>query len=68
MDKPAIGMIVKVLGQDCRITKIRPFGTIDVESLDGLRAYRVSGLGFGRAELSPGAHEEPFANGPDTNF
>lgn len=44
--KPEVGMIVKVYGHDCRIVKIRPFGTIDVVRVDGSRAYRLSGLAF----------------------
>lgn len=44
--KPKVGQIIKVYGQDCRIIKIRYFGTVDVVTLDGLRAYRVSGLAF----------------------
>ncbi len=44
--KPQVGQIIKVHGQDCRIFKIRPFGTVDVVTLDGKRAYRVSGLAF----------------------
>lgn len=44
--KPQIGQIVKVYGKECRIIKIHPFGTIDVVSLDGEKAYRLSGLAF----------------------
>ena len=43
---PQIGQIVKVHGKDCRIVKVRPFGTIDVVTLDGYRAWRLSGLAF----------------------
>jgi hypothetical protein len=44
--KPIIGAIVKVYGHDCRIIKIHAAGTIDVERVDGSRAYRLSGLAF----------------------
>jgi hypothetical protein len=44
--KPQVGMLVKVYGFQCRIFKIHPFGTIDVVTLDGSRAYRLSGLAF----------------------
>lgn len=43
---PKIGMIVKVRGMDCKIFKIHPLGTIDVVSLDGEKAFRLSGLPF----------------------
>lgn len=46
MSKPQIGQIIKVYGQDCRIVKVRPFGTIDVVTLDGAKAYRLSELSF----------------------
>lgn len=45
-NKPKIGQIVKVHGQDCRIFKIHPFGTIDVVTLDGSKSFRMSGLAF----------------------
>jgi hypothetical protein len=41
---PQVGGLVNVRGQQCRIFKVRPFGTLDVVTLDGERAYRVSGL------------------------
>ena len=41
---PKVGMLVKVYGQDCRIFKVRPLGTIDVVRVDGSRTYRLSGL------------------------
>ena len=44
--KPSIGQIVTIRGIPCRIVKIRAFGTIDVVSLDGQYAWRVSGLAF----------------------
>jgi hypothetical protein len=37
-------MLVRVHGQPCRIVKIRDFGTLDVESVDSHRAFRVSGV------------------------
>ena len=46
MNKPQIGQIVRVYGKDYRIVKIHPFGTIDVVSLDGSKAFRLSGLAF----------------------
>ena len=42
--KPKVGQRVVVRGVDCEIVKVRPFGTIDVVSLDGKYAWRVSGL------------------------
>lgn len=48
-NQPRLGQIVKgehVRGQDCRIIAIHPLGTIDVETLDGSRCYRISGLAF----------------------
>lgn len=30
----------------CRIVAIHPLGTIDIEEIDGDRAWRVSGLTF----------------------
>lgn len=35
-----------VRGIKCRITKVLPLGTLEVESLCGNYAYRVSGLNF----------------------
>lgn len=40
----ALGDIVIVRGLQCRIIAIRPFGTVDVESLDGRYVWRLSGL------------------------
>jgi hypothetical protein len=46
---PQLGNLVTIRGVACRIIAIRPFGTIDVEALDGSgRAWRVSGLAVGR--------------------
>lgn len=39
-----IGDIVTVYGAPCRVVRILPFGTIDVERVDGSRAWRISGL------------------------
>jgi hypothetical protein len=44
--KPELGMIVNVRGVKCRIVAVLPFGTIDVEALDGSGCWRVSGLSF----------------------
>ena len=41
---PAVGQIIRVRGMDCRIVKVRPLGTVDVVSLCGRFAFRVSGL------------------------
>jgi hypothetical protein len=43
---PKIGMLVTVRGVQCRIVKVLPMGTIDVVSLDGDHAWRVTGLPF----------------------
>jgi hypothetical protein len=43
---PKIGQLVTVRGVKCRIFKIREFGTIDVESICGNYAFRLSGLNF----------------------
>lgn len=42
--KPKVGDHVNVRGVPCEIFKVRAFGTVDVVSLDGKRAWRVSGL------------------------
>lgn len=47
---PELGQIIRIRGLFCRIVRIRPFGTIDVESLDGSRAFRVSGLAWDDGE------------------
>lgn len=44
--RPNIGDLMKVYGKDCRITKVHKFGTLDVVSLCGRYAYRVTGLNF----------------------
>lgn len=43
---PKIGQWMMVRGLRCTITKIHPFGTVDVVSSDGKRAFRVTGLPF----------------------
>ena len=42
----AVGDVFEVRGVTVRIIKIRPFGTIDVVTLDGEKAFRISGLMF----------------------
>jgi hypothetical protein len=42
----AVGDVFEVRGMTVRILKIRPFGTVDVETLDGKHWYRVTGLQF----------------------
>lgn len=44
--KPEVGMLMMVRGVQCRIVKVRPFGTVDVVSLCGAFSWRVSGLAF----------------------
>ena len=44
--RPKIGDIYYAYGFQCRICKIYPAGTMDVEEIDGPHAYRVSGLSF----------------------
>lgn len=39
-----VGAVVVVYGVRCVVFKVRPFGTVDVLSLDGKQAFRVSGL------------------------
>lgn len=46
MNAPRIGQIVVVRGVTCRIVRILPLGTIDVESTCGQYAWRLSGLAF----------------------
>lgn len=46
MKRPHVGMLMTVRGIRCRIFKVRPLGTVDVLSLCGRYAWRVSGLGF----------------------
>lgn len=44
--RPKVGAVVVVRGIECRVIKVYPFGTMDVEAVDGSRAYRVTGLGW----------------------
>lgn len=44
--RPNIGDRIMVRGIECRIFKVHAFGTVDVETVDGSRAWRVSGLAF----------------------
>ncbi len=46
MNKPKIGQLITVKGCKCRITAVYRAGTIDVETLCGNFAWRVTGLGF----------------------
>ena len=39
-----IGQLITVRGIECRIFKVHPFGTIDVVSLCGNYAWRLTGL------------------------
>lgn len=41
---PVIGQTMTVRGVKCKIKKIWPLGTLDVVSLDGNNAWRVTGL------------------------
>ncbi len=43
---PSVGQLMSVYGQACRVTRVYPFGTCDVLTCDGSRAYRVTGLGW----------------------
>ncbi len=45
--RPRTGQIIDVHGAPCRIVKVHTpdsLGTVDVESVDGKRAWRVTGL------------------------
>lgn len=42
--EPKVGMCVFVCGVNCCIFKVHSFGTIDVVSDDGDRAWRITGL------------------------
>lgn len=49
-----IGDLVEARGQRCRVTRVHPFGTYDVETVDGARCYRITGLArFASAEKRP---------------
>jgi hypothetical protein len=45
-ERPKVGDEMTVWGVACKITKVWPFGTVDVLSLDGKNARRVTGLNF----------------------
>ncbi len=48
-DRPKVGQLCTVRNLMCRITAVRDFGTIDVESIDERNlnaAFRVTGLAF----------------------
>lgn len=44
--KPKIGQIVIVRGIRCRVFKVHPMATMDVEEIDGPRAFRLTGYAF----------------------
>lgn len=41
---PYVGQPITVRNVPCQIVKVRPFGTLDVVSIDGKHAFRVTGL------------------------
>lgn len=41
---PVVGQRITVRGIDCIIVRILPAFTIDVESVDGSKAFRLTGL------------------------
>jgi len=43
--RPTVGQWMEVHGERCKIVKVLPAGTVDVESPSGA-SYRVTGLGF----------------------
>jgi hypothetical protein len=45
-NRPYIGQHCTVYGKECIIFAIHAFGTIDVVTADGERAWRISGLAF----------------------
>jgi hypothetical protein len=47
---PYVGQSCTVRGHECKVTAVYPAGTIDVVSLDGEHAWRISGLAFGKKE------------------
>jgi hypothetical protein len=46
VEKPHVGQHVTVYGKECKIFAVHPMGTIDVVTLDGEKAWRISGLKF----------------------
>ncbi len=49
----SVGNPITVRGIACRITKLLPLGTVEVESLDKTRHFRVSGLPLGKPLANP---------------
>jgi hypothetical protein len=45
-NKPHVGQPCTVHGHECKITAVHSAGTIDVVSLDGQHAWRITGLAF----------------------
>ena len=45
-ERPKVGDLCTIRGLACKITKVLPFGTIEVEAIEQDKAYRVSGLAF----------------------
>lgn len=45
-NRPKVDQIIHVYGQQCRIVKVHPFGTVDVVAVSGKHAFRVTGLNF----------------------
>ena len=45
-NKPYVGQSCTVHGRECTITKVYAAATIDVASLDGKHAWRITGLAF----------------------
>jgi hypothetical protein len=43
---PTVGTLIRTSRGGARIIAVYPFGTVDVESLDGKRHWRVTGLPF----------------------
>lgn len=44
--RPQVGQLMVIHGEAYRVTRVYPFGTVDVLACDGSRAYRVTGLGW----------------------
>lgn len=45
-ERPKIGDLVSVRNVMCKVTKVLPFGTIEVSAIEQNKAFRVSGLAF----------------------
>ena len=52
-ERPYVGQKCSVHGQECEIFAVHSMGTIDVVTLDGTKAWRVSGLSFTDSEELP---------------